>query len=69
MRYRQLMQTTLDHSTDAKTAEDLTRARRKRNAVKVNQDWRTASGAMEDTPDARTSWKLGEQWRREQTDP
>ena len=64
------MQTTLEPpATPAdKAAEDLARARRKQAAVKVNDNWRTAIGAMEDTPESREAWDLGEQWRRSVTD-
>lgn len=54
---------------EAKAAEDVARARRKRAAIRVNQSWRTACGAMEDTPEARAAWDLGAQWRRTQTEP
>lgn len=53
----------------AKAAEDLARARRKQAAVKVNDNWRTTIGAMEDTPESREAWDLGAQWRRSVTDP
>jgi len=67
------MKTTIEASTDAaaKAAEDPDRARRKQAAVKatIKPRWRTARGAMEDTPESREAWDLGEQWRRAQTDP
>ncbi len=52
-----------------KAAEDLARARRKQAAVNGNNEWRTAIGAMEDTPESREAWDLGAQWRRSVTDP
>ena len=66
-----LMQTALETPADAarKAAEDLARASRKQAAVNGNNDWRTAIGAMEDSPDSREAWNLGEQWRRSITDP
>ena len=50
-------------------ADDLERARRKRAAVKANHDWINSVGMIEDTPEEREAWALGEAWRRAQTDP
>ena len=65
------MQTTLEPSATPadKATEDLARGRRKQAAVKVNDNWRTSIGKLEDTPEERAIWALGEQWRRAQTDP
>ena len=52
-----------------KRAGNLVRARRKRAAVKVNRDWRNAVGILEDTPEAREGNRLGEEWRRSQSEP
>ena len=50
-----------------KTAANLTRARRKREALVV-KDWRKGIGKLKDTPMAREADSLGEKWRRTQTD-
>lgn len=65
-----VMQTTVNASADAeaKAAEDLARARRKRTGLIV-KDWRKGIGKLKDTPVAREADELGEQWRRAQTRP
>lgn len=65
-----LMQTTKTPAMD----EDLVRARRKKAAVielirKTGRTGRQAFGTMQDTPDAREAWALGEAWRKAQTYP
>ncbi len=65
-----LMQTTKTPAMD----EDLVRARRKKAAVielirKTGRNGRQALGTMQDTPDAREAWALGEAWRKAQTYP
>ena len=52
-----------------KPESDLERARRKRAALKGNKDWMKTIRLIEDTPDSREAWDLGEAWRRAQTKP
>jgi hypothetical protein len=54
--------------------EDLARARRKKAAVlevirKAGKNGLNSLGMMQDTPDAREAWALGEAWRKAQTYP
>jgi hypothetical protein len=66
-------------ATDSSTAapavdEDLARARRKKAAVlelirKTGQNGLQAASLMDDTPEAREAWSLGEAWRKAQTYP
>lgn len=54
--------------------EDLARARRKKAAVlevirKAGKNGFNSLGMMQDTPDAREAWALGEAWRKAQTYP
>ncbi|MBE2282325.1 MAG: hypothetical protein IAE77_02550 [Prosthecobacter sp.] len=54
--------------------EDLARARRKQAAVialirKTGRNGRQTFGTMQDTPEAREAWALGEAWRKAQTYP
>ena len=50
-----------------KQVEEIHRAVAKRPA-KI-KDWREAVGMIEDTPEAREAFALGEQYRRSQTSP
>ncbi|MFN0078796.1 MAG: hypothetical protein ACKVY0_20230 [Prosthecobacter sp.] len=65
----------IESSTEtAAVDEDLVRARRKKAAVidlirKTGRNGRQAFGTMQDTPDAREAWALGEAWRKAQTSP
>ena len=54
--------------------EDLARARRKKAAVlevirNTGKSGLNALGVMQDTPEAREAWALGEAWRKAQTYP
>ena len=66
------MKTAAEKQTAQRKADaDLARARKKRAAVeaKMNDRWKKTVGMMEDTPESREAWELGEAWRRAQTDP
>lgn len=57
-----------------KAAADLARARRKQAAViaamrKLKKDWRKFAGTMQDTPESREAWALGEAYRKAQKSP
>lgn len=45
------------------------RARKKREAVKPNRDWRKVVGLLGDSPFEREAWALGEAWRKAQREP
>jgi hypothetical protein len=51
-----------------RTHESIERARRKREAL-VIKDWRNIQPFLEDTPEVRETWALGEAWRKAQTEP